>query len=110
MAYNSKFVKEFRVFEVANRERLRKCSESLSRSENLLAQARAKIEQTHELIQQTSILKRASKRLRQSLTTQAINNLSGEGLLCSSLAAELRIPNAPREVLCEYPCTFLKKA
>jgi len=95
MAYNSKFVKESRVFEVANRERLRKCSDSLSRSENLLAQARAKIEQTHELIQQTSILKRASKRLRQSLTTQAINNLSGEGPLRSSLAPEWRISERP---------------
>ena len=95
MGYNSKFTKESRVFEVANRERLRKCSDSLSRSENLLAQARTKIEQTHELIQQTSILKRASKRLRQSLTTQAINNLSGEGPLRSSLAPESRISERP---------------
>jgi len=67
--YSSDFTKQSRIFELANRERLSMCSENLSRSENLLAQARARIEQTRELIKQTSILKKASKRFRQALTT-----------------------------------------
>jgi hypothetical protein len=62
-AYSSDLTKESRIFEVANRERLSMCAESLSRFEDLLAHARTKIEQTRELIKQTAILKKASKRL-----------------------------------------------
>lgn len=45
--------KESRVFEQANLARLKKCSETVSRAEQLIRQAKRQIEQSKELVDST---------------------------------------------------------